>query len=369
MEKAQAQTYAATGVNYDLMDPFKIAAQRAAAGTADMLKDANMEELPASRGESAYIWEAGDRYMAMVTEGLGTKNLVADAVRPLSGRTHYDAIAQDTVAMIVNDLAVVGARPNVVTMHLSAGSSDWFRDEERNNDLITGWANACRESGATWGGGETPTLKGILMPDVVELSGSAVGTIEDKRKIILGGKLQVGDSIIMLKGSGIHANGLTMARSIADIAPEGYATPLSDGTPYGEALLAPTPLYPKVVRELMRANVAIHYMANITGHGWRKLMRAPAPYSYHMHTVPEPQPVFQFLQEYSGATTEEMYGNFNMGAGYAVFVKEEHTNRAVTVLGYMGQEAVVAGEVRGGPKQVVIEPLNIAYEGSRLQVR
>src|SRR5690349_18691280 len=113
-EKDDPTTYASTGVNYaDHLDPLKRLAQLRASATSENLKRFGMNEVEASRGESAYVWEEQDGYRAFVIEGLGTKNLVADEARKITGRTHYDDIAQDTVAMIVNDLIVVGAEPQV----------------------------------------------------------------------------------------------------------------------------------------------------------------------------------------------------------------------------------------------------------------
>lgn len=364
-------TYEQTGVSYADMDPFKVAAQEAAATTDDNMTKFGHSVVSASRGESAFVWDEGSEYRAMVTEGLGTKNLVADAFSELgNGSSYYDKIAKDTIAMIVNDLVVVGAEPHVVTAHFSVGDSAWFEDRQRSTDLVKGWAAACDEAGAVWGGGETPTLKGIVEPGKIELSGSATGIINPKERLTLGEKLEDGDAIILLESSGIHANGLTLARTIADNLPNGYATELSDGTPYGEALLAPTHIYVQAVRALFEGGVDIHYMANITGHGWRKLMRANRDdLGYAIIDLPSPQPVFNFLQEHSGNDDQEMYGNFNMGAGYAVFLNRTHINRALTLLERIGTNALLGGFVFEGPKRVLIEPKGLAYEGESLEVR
>lgn len=323
----------------------------------------------------------------MVTEGLGTKNLVADelfkeikaasqdlsvianGVGEGSPRTHYDAIAQDTVAMIVNDLIVVGAMPKVITAHMSVGDSNWFNNVQRVNDLTDGWADACNMAGATWGGGETPTLKGILQPDVIELSGSAMGEINPASRLTLGNKLCSGDDIIFLPSSGIHANGLTLARTIKEKLPDGYSTLLKDGSSYGEALLTPTTIYVDAVRSLFQARVDIHYMANITGHGWRKLMRANREFAHVIETVPKPQPIFDFIQEQSGNNNEEMYGNYNMGAGFAIYVAKEHTDLALKALHYIGCDAQLAGHVEEGQKRVIIEPKNIIFDAQSLSIR
>ena len=124
-------TYAQTGVDYSAMDPVKVLAQKAAMSTAANHARFSATEVTASRGESAYVWEEGDCYRALVIEGLGTKNLVADALRKTTGKTYYDALAQDTVAMIVNDLIVVGAMPQVVNAYFALGDGAWMNDRER----------------------------------------------------------------------------------------------------------------------------------------------------------------------------------------------------------------------------------------------
>lgn len=363
-------TYASTGVNYDALDPFKRLAQLRARATAGNLNRFGMREVEASRGESAYVWEESGRFNALVIEGLGTKNRVADETRKFTGRTHYDTLAQDTVAMIVNDLIVVGAEPQVVNAYFAVGSSDWFADEERFRDLVEGWAKATSMSGAVWGGGETATLKGIIEPDTIDLSGSAVGIVRPKKRLALGDKLTPGDVILLIESSGIHANGLTLARTIASKLPEGYVTPLSDGKSYGESLLAPTHIYAGLIRGLFEAEIDIHYMANVTGHGWRKLMRATRDLSYIIDKIPEPQPVFRFIQEKSRNDDAEMYGNFNMGAGFAVYVPGHQAGQAQQIATQNHNfNAVKAGNVEEGPKRVVIRPKGITFEEEALQVR
>lgn len=363
-------TYSSTGVIYEAMDPLKRLAQIKARTTSENLTRFGMREIEASRGESAYVWEEQDAHRAFVIEGLGTKNRVADETRKITGKTYYDQLAQDTVAMIVNDLIVVGAEPQVVNAYFAAGSSDWFADEERVKDLVEGWAKACNLAGAVWGGGETPTLKGIIESDTIDLSGSAVGMVKPKERLTLGDKLTPGDAILLIESSGIHANGLTLARTIASQLPNGYATKLSDGNQYGEALLTPTHIYAGLTRDLFEAGIDIHYMVNITGHGWRKLMRAERDLSYVIGEIPKPQPVFDFIQEHSGNDDEEMYGNFNMGAGFAVFLPEESVQLAQRLSKEKyNRAALKAGYVEEGEKQVIIQPKDLVFKKEDLGVR
>lgn len=362
-------SYAEAGVDYASIDPAKLLAQRAAAGTAGQLARHGLRELAASRGESAFVWEEADAFRAMVIEGLGTKSLVADAVRPISGRSHYDALAQDTVAMIVNDLIVVGAAPQVVTAYWAIGDSAWFEDRERAEDLARGWAAACEAAGATWGGGETPALSGIVAPLTIDLAGACVGWIRPKSRLILGDRLAPGDAIVLFESSGIHANGLSLARRLAAGLPEGYATPIGDGRRLGEALLAPTPLYARLVEALFEAGVDLRYLVNVTGHGWRKLMRAPRDLGYRMHSLPPVPPVLAFLADQAGLSPAEAYGTFNMGAGFAAFLPQQHAPSALDTAAALGLAAWVAGRVEEGPRALHIEPLGLSFAGESLAVR
>lgn len=363
------QTYADSGVDYSAVDPIKILAQKSAAGTADSLKAFNAKEMVASRGESAYVWEEADAYRSLVIEGLGTKNLVADAVRAFSGKTHYDTIAQDAIAMIVNDLIVVGALPQVVNAYFAIGDPAWMRDKERAGDLIKGWGEACKLIGAAWGGGETPVLKDIVAPGTIDIGGAATGIINPKERLVLGDKLAAGDSIVLIESSGIHANGITFVRSLAAQDPDIYKAGLSDGRSFGEALLTPTHLYVALVRDLMEAGLDLHYMVNVTGHGWRKLMRATAGFSYVMDKIPPAPAEFGFMQERGDADDKEMYGNFNMGAGFAVYLPEGQALKVVETAASHGLKAWIAGAVEKGPKRVVIRPKDITFEGDSLEVR
>lgn len=366
---SKKQSYAQSGVDYSAMDPIKVLAQKSAQATASSLKAFGAREVSASRGESAYVWEEADAYRALVIEGLGTKNLVADAMRTVTGKTYYDSIAQDTIAMIVNDLIVVGALPQVVNAYFAVGDSNWMRDEQRARDLINGWAAACKKIGATWGGGETPTLKGVIEPGTIDLGGSAIGMINPKERLVLGDKLVPGDVIVLIESSGIHANGITFVRSLAEKTSGIYETRLPNGRLFGEAILTPTNLYVKLVRDILESDIDLHYMVNITGHGWRKLMRATKEFKYVLNKIPEPQAEFVFMQEQVGVDDNEMYGNFNMGAGFAIYVPQSDAQRVVELAAANNLKATIAGSVEAGSKQLIIEPRNITFAGDTLGVR
>jgi phosphoribosylformylglycinamidine cyclo-ligase len=360
--------YAEAGVDYSKIDPSKLLAQELAAKTAQHLGRLNLEEIASSRGESAYVVKMGDVSIAFVTEALGTKNLVADAVRAYTGRTHYDAIARDTVATILNDLCSVGARPAALTAYWGAGDGEWFADAERARDLTQGWAAACEECRVSWGGGETQVLPSLIEAGKVVLGGSAIGMMASENTLH-GERLEAGDQILIAPASGIHANGLSLARKIAAGLAQGYQTPISDGRTYGEALLDPTPQYSPLVEDLQTAGVPLHYAAHITGHGWRKLMRASRQLTYVLSQIPPVPPVLAFLQKHAELSTEEAYGTLNMGAGFALYLPASAVDAALAVGKQSGFNLLHAGEVRVGPQRVIIEPLGITFEGDSLQVR
>src|SRR5574343_907458 len=168
-------TYDQAGVNYDLIDPLKIAAQRAAAATGARLGGHGFSEVPASGGESAYVVDVGPFYLSSIVECLGTKTLVADEMSKLTGKSFYAGIAQDTIAMAINDLITVGATPLVVQEYWAAGGSDWFGDKLRANELVAGWKKACDTCQVAWGGGETPALAGIVEAGPIHPPASCTG--------------------------------------------------------------------------------------------------------------------------------------------------------------------------------------------------
>lgn len=361
-------TYSDVGDNYDTKDPIKILAQTSAKQTAQNLKKHGFEEIADSRGESAYVWKQGKIYMATVTEQLGTKNLVADETRKITGKTYYDIIGHDTIATIINDLASCGAQPLVVSAYWAIENNDWLADTERMNDLIKGWKSACDLAGASWGGGETPTLKGIIEPNTVALGGSAIGIIADRKNYINDTKLQAGDRILLLKSNGINANGLSLARAIAKKLPKGYSTKIKNEI-YGEAILTKTNIYAMLIQDLLQNGIDVHYISNITGHGFRKIMRARQNLTYTIERLFDPQELFLFMQKHAGLSDYEMYDEFNMGMDYAIFLPEKDVLNAQKIVKQNKFESIDAGYAETGKRQVIIKPKKIVFKGESLQVR
>lgn len=374
-------TYSKSGVNYQDLDPAKKMAQERALKTLKNLKKNGFKEITDTRGESAYVWKPirqaqGKQgfLMASVIEGLGTKNLVADETSKIvdperNRRTYYDVIGHDTVATIINDLVTVGAKPLVIHAYWAVGQSDWFKNTKRTTDLIRGWENACNLAGATWGGGETPTLKQIMLPNTSEFAGSAVGIISPIKNLITDKKLKVGDRILLLKSNGVNANGISLTRAIAKTLPKGYATKLPNGKIYGKALLTKTNIYAKLIEDLLKNNIDIHYISNITGHGLRKIMRARFNFTYIIEKIFNPEDLFLFIQKHANLSDYEMYQTFNMGMDYAIFIPAKDVAKAQRIIIKNKFESINAGYVEKGKRQVIIEPKNIVYKSKTLDLR
>lgn len=370
MQKRKCITYSQVGDNYNTKDPIKKLAQTAASYTAKNLEALGFKEISDSRGESAFVWQVDEStFMASVIEGLGTKNLIADEMRKITGKTYYDIIAHDTVATIINDLVTSGAKPLVLHAYWAIEDNSWLQDEERMNDLIQGWKAACDESGVAWGGGETPTLKEIIKEETVDLAGSAVGLISSDKRRVRSEKLKDGDRIIFLKSNGINANGVSLARAVANGLPKGYATKLPSNQMYGEALLTKTNIYAKLIQNLLDKEIDIHYISNITGHGLRKVMRAPSDFTYVIENVYPIPELFSFIAQHANLSEEEMYGTYNMGQDYVVFLPAKDVEKAQKIIKESGFESLNAGYLEMGKRQVVIQTKNITFGGETLDLR
>jgi phosphoribosylformylglycinamidine cyclo-ligase len=366
-------SYENSGVNYDVLDAFKRACQHAAGPTRAALERHGLTEPAGVRGESAYLIEAEDEYLAHVEEGLGTKNLVADAMLALTGRSFYRAIGIDTVATIANDLITCGALPVSIAMHAGVGDARWFADEQRARDLAEGFADGCVQAQAVWGGGETPALRGIIEPGAIVLAGSALGRIRPKSRRIVG-DVRAGDAMVFLASSGVQTNGLTLCRRIAEALPQGYLTKLSAPGPsrsYGEALLDPSVIYVRFVQACQDAGLPLHYLAHVTGHGWRKLMRLEEPFVYRVTAPRPPLPIFQFLMQAGPIDLREAYATFNMGVGFAAYVSPGDAERCVAAARGAGYDAWVAGVIAkdGSRKAVEVPALGLTFEGQSLRLR
>jgi phosphoribosylformylglycinamidine cyclo-ligase len=215
-------------------------------------------------------------------------------------------------------------------------------------------------------------LRGVVQPEAIVLAGSAIGRISPKNLRITG-EVRDGDGIIFFASSGVQTNGLSLCRHIAARLPQQYQTPIGHGDPrtFGEALLAPSVIYVAFVRECQRRGLKLNYVAHVTGHGWRTLMRLEEPFVYEI-TAPRPAPaLFRFMMEAGPIEQREAYATFNMGVGFAAYVSPGDIAAALAVAKAPGYDAWHAGTVRkaGNRKAVVVPSLGITFEGDTLQVR
>ncbi|MGA9286563.1 MAG: AIR synthase-related protein [Solirubrobacteraceae bacterium] len=360
-------SYKAAGVDYDALDAGKRMAMARALATSSLLTGRGGQAHDASRGEPAFVFDFDGRTLAFVVEGLGTKSIIARHVYERHGVNRFAEVAYDTVAAILNDLACVGALPLVVNAYFATGASEWYGETDRATALLQGWQRACVDAGCTWGGGESPSLSGLLAGEDIELAGAAVGAVPQGRKAILGEELRSGDEIVLVASSGLHANGSSLARLLADRLPDGYATALPGGRPLGEALLDPSVMYVPLVQALLESDLKISYLSHITGHGLLKLMRPSRSFTYRVRELLPVPEVLAFLVDKAGLETHAAYSTFNMGSGYAVYCAAGSGSEVVAIARELGLNALVAGSVEDGPRRVLVEPVGVVYEGAELE--
>lgn len=359
--------YRSAGVDYGALDEGKRMAMARALATSPLLAARGARALDASRGEPAFAFELDGRTLAFVVEGLGTKSVIARHVLERHGEDRFADVAYDTVAAILGDLCCVGALPLVVNAYFATGASEWYAQAGRAASLLDGWQRACVDAGCAWGGGESPSLAGLVSADDVELAGAAVGAVPIGHDPILGEDLKPGQEIVLVASNGLHANGASLARLLAERLPDGYMTTLPSGRSLGEALLDPSVMYAGLVQALLEGGVAISYLSHITGHGLLKLMRRPQQLTYRIAALPPVPEVLAFLVEQAGLDECAAYSTFNMGSGYAVYCEPGAGERVVELARGVGLSALVAGAVEAGPRRVILDPVGVEYASEELE--
>lgn len=360
--------YSKAGIDYDILDESKRAAIRNAQATSPLIAAHGGRVIEESRGASAFVLELGGQQLAFVVEGLGTKSILARHWLEETGEDRFADVAIDGVAAIVNDVASVGALPVVVNAYFATGGSDWHAGNTSIQSLLEGWRRGCEIAQAVWGGGESPALPDLVSPKDVEIAGSSIGTVPPEWGPLLGDDLRAGQTIVLVDSSGLHANGATLARSVASKLPDGLRTEMPDGTAFGDALLTPSVIYVPLVAELRKRGIKPSYLAHVTGHGLRKLMRAPADLVYVVDDLPPVPPVLAFLAEQAGMSERDAYGTFNMGAGWAVYVEPDDADRVVEAAAACGMTARVGGHIEGGERAVELSGPGISYSGTELEL-
>jgi phosphoribosylformylglycinamidine cyclo-ligase len=289
-----------------------------------------------------------DRYRKPVlvsgTDGVGTKLRLAIDTR------RHDTVGIDLVAMCVNDVVVQGAEPLFFLDYFATGKLDVGVGER----LIAGIVEGCVQAGCALVGGETAEMPGMYHGEDYDLAGFCVGIVE-KDAIIDGSATRAGDAVLVLPSSGPHSNGFSLIRTILRVAGAALQTPL-DGVSLVDRLMAPTRIYVKPLLNLI-AQLPVHGLAHITGGGLVENIPRVLPEGLEVVLERKSwrrEAVFDWLQRQGQVADAEMYRVFNCGIGMTVHLRPLDVDRAIGILGDMGQPALVIGEVRAGTRGVVI---------------
>ncbi len=315
-------------------------------------------------GHYANVLKVADNLgIAISTDGVGSKVIIAEQM----GK--FDTVGIDCMAMSVNDLICVGAKPIALVDYIAVEHAD----KEMLSGIATGLKVGAEAAGVEIPGGELAQLpeliKGHPSPSGFDLVGAAFGTIA-LDAIVEGGDIAPGDVIIGLPSSGIHSNGLTLARKALlddagfslDDKPEELA-----GKSVGEELLTPTEIYVKPIMELLRSPVEVRGLAHLTSGGVLNLLRLNTDVGYVFENPLQPQPVFGMIQQAAGVSDAEMAEVFNMGCGFCVVVPPEHADAADTLLRTHYDGAHVIGHVTADAGQVGVTPLGLVGDKSGLR--
>lgn len=230
--------------------------------------------------------------------------------------------------------------------------------------LMEGWQKASIMAKVIWSGGETPKLRDIVCPGTAVIAGSTTGYLPSNYQPWSDENIQAGDRIIGIPSSGPHANGYTDIRMTAKDLSSDVQLQIFRKT------LTPTIIYGELVNRLIQNDDPPTSCINITGHGWRKLMRAKAPFTYLIHRMMPIPPIFTELHQLMGRDLKKMIETYNWGLGYAFTVRPWQLNKYLGIARDCGHDAIEIGEVYEGPKKVIIEPLdNMTFEGHTMNLR
>jgi phosphoribosylformylglycinamidine cyclo-ligase len=331
-----SDAYAESGVDQGAADSAVAGLVRALAGV-ELGRPSRQVPLP---GHYASVIRLDERTgIALSTDGVGTKMVIAERL----GR--FDTVGIDCVAMNVNDVICVGAEPLAMLDYIAIERADPRICEE----IGVGLARGAELAGVEIPGGELAQLGDLVRG--FDLSGACFGTVE-LDAIVDGSAVRPGDPVIGLPSSGIHSNGYTLARSALEgLAleedPEGRL-----GRPLGGALLEPTEIYVKPVRELLRSGVEVRGLAHITSGGLGNLLRLAAEVGYEIDDPLPVPPIFELIAERGAVSDEEMHEIFNMGCGFCCIVAPEGEEAALDLLRAHYPEAKRIGRANVGVGEI-----------------
>jgi phosphoribosylformylglycinamidine cyclo-ligase len=285
-------------------------------------------------GYFANVVDIGGIGLAICTDGVGSKTIIAQ----MMGR--YDTIGIDCVAMNVNDVICVGARPISMVDYIAVENAD----ADMLGAIAVGLAAGAKQAGISISGGEISQLKDVIRG--FDLIGMAVGVVPLDR-IITGRDLAPGDIIIGLESNGIHSNGLTLARQAFF---ERAKLPIHHvfaelGISLGEELLRPTLIYVREILDIINEVSSVKALINITGDGLLNLPRVHATVGFEIDNLPPAPAVFRLIQQYGAIGSAEMFEVYNMGVGFCVLVAERGRDAALATLQRHGRRAQVIGRV------------------------
>ena len=327
-------TYAKSGVNIDQ----KSSSIKALVDELNY-KRTGIGQMVRMSGLFASLIDFGDKYITLATDGVGSKLLIAETLNK------WDTVGIDCIAMNVNDTICVNAEPTSFV--------DYIAIDKPNDDITREVGIGLQMSNMEIVGGEIAVLPELV--NGLDLSGTCMGYVE-KDKIITGEKCRPGDLIVSLRSSGIHSNGLTLARKVVEannIALTDKIAGLSKSI--GEELLTPTEIYVKQVLEIT-ANHEVHGLVDITGGGLRNILRM-AKNRYVISDPVKPAPIFQKIQELGQVEDKEIYQTLNMSMGFTIIAPEE----AAEEIASKYSNADIVGRVEEG-EGVLLEPGNILYD-------
>jgi len=268
----------------------------------------------------------------------------------------HNTIGIDCVAMCVNDIICMGAKPLFFLDYIGIGGLD----PQKAEMIVEGVSEGCIQSGCALIGGETCEMPDIYKPGEYDLVGFAVGIVE-KSRVITGKDIKEGDIVIGVASSGLHSNGFTLVRKLIEINGLTYDQHIDElDSAIGDVLLTPTKLYAKMVEELT-TNFNIKGMANITGGGWvenipRMFATDDLKMKISKDKAPVPQ-IFKLLQKWGNVEELEMYSTFNMGVGFTLCVDPAYADDVIKAINNIGEKAYKIGIVEArkeGEKDIVI---------------
>ncbi len=279
------------------------------------------------------------------TDGVGTKLKIAFLL------DKHDTIGIDCVAMCVNDIACAGAEPLFFLDYIACGKNE----PAKIATIVKGVAEGCKQAGAALIGGETAEMPGFYPEDEYDLAGFAVGII-DQKHLVNGADVKQGDVLIGIASSGIHSNGYSLVRKVFRMQRETLDTYYESlGSTLGDALLTPTKIYVKALKELKAGKVTVKACSHITGGGFYENIPRMLPEGIHAYINQnsyEIPPIFGMLQKDGDIEQKIMYNTYNMGLGMIIAVAPKDADKALRLLQTAGEKAYIVGEAKSGVKGV-----------------